>query len=85
MRSPGPGPSTGEKRSSGSISRLTATAVTLTHSGLSPKAGPGGGDRAGWHSHLEGIADAVEVRKTSWETIIARRDGIAPRYPALPA
>jgi len=59
--------------------------LTLTHSGLSPKAGPGAGVRAGWHSHLEGIADAIEGRRTAWETIIARRDAVAPRYPALPA
>ncbi|MDB5425598.1 MAG: hypothetical protein JWQ29_3014 [Phenylobacterium sp.] len=59
--------------------------LTLTHSGLSPKAGPGGGVRAGWHSHLEGISDAIEGRKTAWETIIARRDLLAKRYPALPA
>jgi uncharacterized protein YndB with AHSA1/START domain len=59
--------------------------LTLTHSGLSPKDGPGAGVRAGWHSHLEGVADALEGRKTTWETIIARRDALAPLYPALQA
>ena len=59
--------------------------LTLTHSGLSPRAGRGGGVRAGWHSHLAGIDDAIEGRKTAWETIIARRDAIADAYPQLPA
>jgi uncharacterized protein YndB with AHSA1/START domain len=60
--------------------------LTLTHSGLSPKPGrSGGGVRAGWHSHLEGIPAALEGRPTAWDTIIARRDAIAPNYPPLPA
>lgn len=59
--------------------------LTLTHSGLSPKAGPGGGVRAGWHAHLEGIPDALESRRTAWETMMARYDALGPRYPALPA
>ncbi|MDB5451655.1 MAG: Activator of Hsp90 ATPase 1 family protein [Caulobacteraceae bacterium] len=57
--------------------------LTLTHSGVSITGGAG--VRAGWHSHLEGIPDAMEGRATSWETIISRRDALTPRYPALPA
>ena len=59
--------------------------LILTHSGLSPKAGPGGGVRAGWHAHLEGIPDALESRSTPWETMMARNGVLGPRYPALPA
>jgi uncharacterized protein YndB with AHSA1/START domain len=59
--------------------------LILTHSGLSPRAGSGGGVRAGWHSHLAGIDEAIAGRKTAWETIIARRDAIADAYPSLPA
>lgn len=61
-------------------------ALTLTHSGLSPRAGPGAGVRAGWHAHLEGLAAAVETgRATPWETKCAREDALAGRYPPLPA
>jgi uncharacterized protein YndB with AHSA1/START domain len=59
--------------------------LTLTHSGLNPAPGMGSGVRAGWHSHLEGLPDAMEGRATSWETIIARRDAMQPSYPPLPA
>lgn len=59
--------------------------LTLTHSGLNPESGKGPGVRAGWHSHLEGLADAMEGRFTPWATVIARRDAVQDRYPALPA
>ncbi|HEX3363970.1 SRPBCC family protein [Phenylobacterium sp.] len=60
-------------------------ALTLTHSGLSPRAGPGAGVRAGWHAHLEALPDAIEGRATSWETKTAREDALAGAYPKLPA
>jgi uncharacterized protein YndB with AHSA1/START domain len=59
--------------------------LTLTHSGLSPKAGPGAGVRAGWHAHLEGLPEAIEGRKTAWATKTARQEAISSLYPALPA
>ncbi len=58
--------------------------LTLTHSGLSPRAGPGAGVRAGWHGHLEGLPDAIEGRRTAWETVVARERAIAGLYPVLP-
>lgn len=59
--------------------------LTLTHSGLSPRAGSGGGVRAGWHAHLGGIPEALEGRATPWATKTARETALAARYPALPA
>jgi uncharacterized protein YndB with AHSA1/START domain len=59
--------------------------LTLTHSGLNPAPGRGSGVRAGWHSHLEGLPDALEGRFTPWETAIARRDALQASYPPLPA
>lgn len=60
--------------------------LTLTHSGLSPRAGRGAGVRAGWHAHLEGLADAVEAgRATPWAVKEQRIAALAPLYPALPA
>ena len=58
--------------------------LTLTHSGLNPAPGMGSGVRAGWHSHLEGLPDAMAGRATPWDTVIARRDAMNPSYPALP-
>jgi uncharacterized protein YndB with AHSA1/START domain len=58
--------------------------LTLTHSGLSPKAGPGAGVRAGWHAHLEGLADALDGHATPWETKNAREAALAGVYPELP-
>lgn len=58
--------------------------LTLTHSGLDP-AGSGSGVRAGWHSHLEGIPEALAGRRTPWDTVIARRDAMKPSYPPLSA
>ncbi len=60
--------------------------LTLTHSGLSPRAGRGAGVRAGWHAHLEGLADAVEEgRATPWAVKERRQAAVAPLYPPLPA
>jgi len=59
-------------------------ALTLTHSGLSPYAGPGAGVRAGWHAHLEGLPAALEGRATPWATKAARESVLAGRYPPLP-
>ncbi len=59
--------------------------LTLTHSGLSPKAGPGAGVRAGWHAHLEGLPDAIDGRATPWATITDRNAAVSGLYPALPA
>jgi hypothetical protein len=56
--------------------------LTLTHSGVSTQSS---GVRAGWHAHLEGIADAIEGRATSWATITDRKTAVEPLYPALPA
>ena len=59
--------------------------LTLTHSGLSPKAGSGAGVRAGWHAHLEGLPDAIEGKKTAWATKTARQEAVSSLYPPLPA
>lgn len=60
--------------------------LTVTHSGLSPRAGDIGGNvRAGWHAHLEGLPEAIEGRATPWETKVAREDALSELYPALPA
>jgi uncharacterized protein YndB with AHSA1/START domain len=59
-------------------------ALTLTHSGLSPRAGPGAGVRAGWHAHLEGLPAALDGRLTPWATKTAREQALAGRYPPLP-
>src|SRR5258708_34906734 len=40
--------------------------LTLTHSGLSARHGRGAGVRAGWHAVLEGLADSLDGRATSW-------------------
>ncbi len=56
--------------------------LTLTHSGVDTRSG---GVRAGWHSHLEGIPDAIEGRATTWATILARKAAVEGLYPALPA
>jgi uncharacterized protein YndB with AHSA1/START domain len=57
--------------------------LTLTHAGLDPKGKRGGGVRAGWHAHIEGVADAIEGRATTWATIVAREKAVAPNYPKL--
>ena len=59
--------------------------LTMTHSGLSTTAGQGGGVRAGWHAHLEGLPDAIEGRKTPWATKTERQTALSSLYPPLPA
>ncbi len=61
------------------------TQLTLTHSGLSPRKGPTGGVRAGWHAHLEGLADSLDGRATPWSLKEQRQDQAAAFYPPLPA
>jgi uncharacterized protein YndB with AHSA1/START domain len=52
--------------------------LTLTQSNLMLTDGAGNG--AGWHAHLAGVLDAVDGRKTSWDTIIGRQKAIKPAY-----
>jgi uncharacterized protein YndB with AHSA1/START domain len=59
--------------------------LTLTHSGLSARNGRGAGVRAGWHAHLEGLADSLDGRTTSWAVKEQREAALAPLYPPLPA
>jgi len=59
--------------------------LTLTHSGLSPKAGQGAGVRSGWHAHLDGLGDAIDAKRTPWATKTARQDAVKSLYPPLPA
>ena len=59
--------------------------LTLTHSGLDPRGGPGAGVRAGWHAHLEALPDAIEGRATPWEVKEAREEALRDAYPKLPA
>jgi uncharacterized protein YndB with AHSA1/START domain len=59
--------------------------LTLTHSGLSPRAGRGAGVRAGWHAILEGLANSLDGRKTPWAVKEERESAVAPLYPPLPA
>jgi uncharacterized protein YndB with AHSA1/START domain len=59
--------------------------LTLTHSGLSGRNGRGAGVRAGWHAHLEGLADSLDGRTTSWAVKERREAAVAPLYPPLPA
>lgn len=58
--------------------------LTLTHSRLSPRGGPGAGVRAGWHAHLEALPDALEGRATSWDVKVAREVALNAVYPKLP-
>ena len=58
--------------------------LTLTHSGLDPR-GRGTGVRAGWHAHLEGLADSLDGRTTPWAVKEQREAAVAPLYPPLPA
>ena len=59
--------------------------LTLTHSGLSARHGRGAGVRAGWHAVLEGLADSLDGRATSWALKEQREAAVAPLYPPLPA
>ena len=58
--------------------------LMLTHSGLSARDGRGAGVRAGWHAHLEGLADSLDGRATSWDLKEQRAAAVAPLYPSLP-
>jgi uncharacterized protein YndB with AHSA1/START domain len=58
--------------------------LTLTHSGLDPR-GRGTGVRAGWHAHLEGLADSLDERTTPFALKEEREAALAPLYPPLPA
>jgi uncharacterized protein YndB with AHSA1/START domain len=58
--------------------------LTLTHSGVSAR-GWGLGVRAGWHAHLEGLADSLDGRTTSWAVKEQREAAVAPLYPPLPS
>jgi hypothetical protein len=58
--------------------------LTLTHSGLSTRAASAG-VRAGWHAHLEGLADSLDGRATPWEIKEQREAAVAPLYPPLSA
>ena len=57
--------------------------LTLTHAGLDPRGKDGDGVRAGWHAHLDGVADAIEGRATAWATVVAREKAISPSHPKL--
>jgi len=57
-------------------------ALTLTHSGFNAR---GAGVRAGWHAHLEGLADSLDGRATPWHIKEQREDAVAALYPPLPA
>lgn len=57
--------------------------LTLTHSGIDPTPGNGGGVRAGWHAHLDGLDASMEGVKTSWDTIMQRNAALQPLYPPL--
>jgi uncharacterized protein YndB with AHSA1/START domain len=56
--------------------------LTLTHSGLDPR-GQGTGVRAGWHAVLEGLADSLDGRSTSWALKEKRETAVAALYPPL--
>ena len=54
--------------------------LTLTQSGW--QLHQGAGNAAGWHAHLEGLADAADGRKTAWATVIEREKPLNPIYKA---
>jgi uncharacterized protein YndB with AHSA1/START domain len=58
--------------------------LTLTHSGISAR-GRGAGVRAGWHAHLEGLADSLDGRTTPLALKEQREAAVSPLYPPLPA
>lgn len=51
--------------------------LTLTHSNV-PQSGAG--VRAGWHAHLEGLADALDGQATPWAVKEQREKRLAPLY-----
>jgi len=52
--------------------------LTLVERGLG--LGQGAGNAAGWHSHLEGLEDACEGRRTPWSTVVAREKLVNQTY-----
>jgi uncharacterized protein YndB with AHSA1/START domain len=58
--------------------------LTLTHSGIDARDGPGAKVLAGWHAHLEGLPDAIEGRATPREVKLAREKALGPAYARLP-
>jgi uncharacterized protein YndB with AHSA1/START domain len=58
----------------------TGCRLTLTQSGWQLR--QGAGNAAGWHAHLEGLADAAEGRKTAWATVLEREKPLNPVYKA---
>jgi len=52
--------------------------LTLTHSNV-PEGGRG--VRAGWHAHLDGLADCLEGKATPWAVKEQREKHVAPLYP----
>ncbi|HEY4200544.1 MAG TPA: SRPBCC family protein [Devosiaceae bacterium] len=62
----------------------TGCQLTLTHSGLNPR-GYGSGVRAGWHAHLEGLADCLDGRATPWSVKEEREAAVDHFYPSLSA
>ena len=57
--------------------------LTLTHSGIAARQGRGAMVRGGWHAHLEGLADSLDGRATSWAVKEQREAAVAPLYPPL--
>jgi uncharacterized protein YndB with AHSA1/START domain len=53
--------------------------LILTHSNVDPN-GNGGGIRAGWHAHLEGLADCLDGKATPWTVKEQREERFAPLY-----
>jgi uncharacterized protein YndB with AHSA1/START domain len=54
--------------------------LTLIESGLPLKDGAGNG--AGWHAHLDGFLDAVDGKRTTWATVMAREKVVNATYKA---
>jgi uncharacterized protein YndB with AHSA1/START domain len=55
--------------------------LTLTHSGFNAR---GQGVRAGWHAHLEGLADSLDGRATPF-SVKEQREAVAKAfYPPMP-
>ena len=52
--------------------------LTLTHSNV-PEGGRG--VRAGWHAHLDGLADALDGKVTPWAVKEQRETRVASLYP----
>jgi uncharacterized protein YndB with AHSA1/START domain len=55
--------------------------LVLTHTNVDPE-GDGSGVRAGWHAHLEGLADCLDGHATAWSVKTAREKRFASLYVA---